>query len=206
MPQINLEYTLCQIQSGSVSLAVKTHRREGGNPILEVEVRPNDVVFRLMNLFDGDPEAVVGDPRTDHVDFYFLLEDLRADRGTLPAAPVPPDLALRRRVVDPTGTERAGGRRIRMVAPISRYAIGEITLYSQRTPIFTAQADEAELFVDFETTPASSRGYTTETAEVHYGVDAEFAIVSDRANQRDSCIIEMTHETYATVLDEILTL
>ena len=77
--------------------AIKTHRRENGNPEVEITVRANDVLFRLLNLFDGVPETVLGDRRQDHVDFYFLLNDFRNVRNQFPTVTAPPNRGLLRK-------------------------------------------------------------------------------------------------------------
>ena len=47
---IEIEYTICLVQSGDISLAAKTHRLRDGDPRLEVDISPKLVNWRLLNL------------------------------------------------------------------------------------------------------------------------------------------------------------
>ena len=105
MPRFPLEYTLCHFQSGNISLAVRTHRREGRNPELDISVGPGHVMFTLPDLLDGIPQTLLGDPRDNHVDFYFLLDEFRRSRSTFPTVATPPD---RRNSATDGGPERDG--------------------------------------------------------------------------------------------------
>ena len=207
MTRLPLEYTLCQIQSGQISLAIRTHRREQGTPELEISVGPNNVTFTLLNLFDGVPQAVMGERRQDHVDFYFLLDEFRRIRNTLPAVATAANRGLLLPNVDPTGMERRGGRQIRMDlgGPLFRLAIEGASIESIRDPLFRAIADEAQLFADFETTP--SRGqYTQEHPEIHFGVNGTFNLVDATGVTADVCRLTLSHEQYATWRSEVLVL
>jgi hypothetical protein len=201
-----LEYTLCQLQSGQISLAIKTHRRENGNPEVEITVRANDVLFRLLNLFDGIPETVLGDRRQDHVDFYFLLDDFRNVRNQFPTVAAPPNRGLLLQTFDPSGTERRGGKNVRMGGPLFRLPVTGAQLENRRppAPVFRAVASDPHLFLDFELTPV--RGYGAELGEIHFGVNGDFEIVDAAGVSADHCDIVMTHETYATVRDEAMRL
>ncbi len=204
MPRLPVEYTLCQIQSGQVSIAIKTHRRESGNPEIEIDVHPHTVNFRLLNLFDGVPQAVLGEARQDHFDFYFLLEDLRRDRAQWPTVAAVPNRGLFLPTFDPSGTERRGGKDIRMVTPICRIAVSEARAESIRPPVLRAVADNPELFLDFEITPV--RGYGQEMPEIHFGCNGDFQLVDATGVNADVCEISMSHEVYATVRDEVIRL
>jgi hypothetical protein len=204
MPRLSVEYTLCQIQSGQVSIAIKTHRREHGNPELEIEVQPDSVVFRLLNLFDGVPQAVLGTPRQDHVDLYFLLTDFRRDRTQFPTVTARPNRALLLPLVDPSGMERPGGKDVRMVNPICRLIASEARIESRRPPVFRAVAVDPQMFVDFEITPV--RGYGQEMGEIHIGCNGEFGLVPSTGVTADVCEILMNHEVYATLRDALMRL
>ena len=99
MPRLPLEYSLCQLQSGQISLAIRTHRRESGNPELDIDVQPNEVIFTLINLFDGDPETVHGDRRQDAADLRFVGEGFARRKRKLGR-----DMAVRLR--NPEGSEK----------------------------------------------------------------------------------------------------
>lgn len=206
MPRFPLEYTLCQIQSGRISLAVRTHRREDRNPELEVSVHPDSVIFTLAGLLDGVPQTILGERRQDHVDFYFLLEEFRSCRGRFPTVSTPANDALLLRTVDPSGMERCGGKPIRMDlgGPMFRLPVEEVVVESIRDPVFRARSNDSQLFVDFETTPSTGL-YTRELPELHFGIGGDFEMVEAEGVARDVCHIHMTHEQYATWRNHIFT-
>lgn len=201
MPDFALEYTLCQMQSGQISVARRVHRREGRDPQLNIEVHDDVVEFTLPDLMDGVPQAVSGVRRQDHVDFYFLLDEFRAARNGFPAVAVQPNNAILLPTTDPSGMERPGGHRIRMQAPIFRLPVLDVELESNVDPVFRAVSDDAHIFADFETTPSTGL-YTHELAEMHFGVNASFDIVESQSNF-SRCVIRMSHEQYATWLHEV---
>lgn len=202
MPRFPVEYLLCQIQSGQISLALRSHRREARNPEIDISVNATNVRIQLHNLFDGVPQAVLGDARQTHVDIYYLQDELRTQRTSWPTVAVPPNPNLLLPTFDPSGTERAGGRRVRMVAPMCRLGITEVNMESTRAPAFRAEALSPDLFVDFEVTPV--RGYGQETPEIHIGCNGEFNFVPTTGAGADICELLLTHEMYSTLLDQIL--
>ena len=198
---MEVEYTLCQIQTGQVSLAAKTHRQSHGDPRLVVRGTSQGVRWELINLVDGDPETIVGAPRQDHVDFYFLLDILRRDRGQLPQPTARPDYGLRLEPANPVGMERPGGRQVRLVAPAFRYQVEFVEVSVTQVPSFHAIGSEPFLHLDIESTP--SRIYGQEILEVHFGIQADFEIVGQFTGTQSRAVIEMTPETYATIFEEI---
>lgn len=198
---MEVEYTLCQIQSGQVSLAAKTHRQSHGDPRLVIHVASQGVRWELINLVHGDPETVVGVPRQDHVDFYFLLDVLRRDRGQLPQPKAKPDYGLRLTPTNPAGMERPGGRQVRLVAPAYRYLVDSVDVFVTQAPSFHATGSEPVLHLDIESTPSSI--YGQEILEVHFGIQADFEIVGPFTGTQSRAVIEMTPETYATIFAEI---
>ena len=198
---MEVEYTLCQIQSGQVSMAAKTHRQSNGDPRLVVQVTSQSVRWELINLVDGDPETIVGAPRQDHVDFYFLLDVLRRDRGQLPQPTARPDYGLRLDPANPAGMERPGGRRVRLVAPGYRYEVESVEVFVTQAPSFHAEGSEPFLHLDIESTPPSM--YGQELLEVHFGIQADFEIVGQFTGAQSRAVIEMTPEAYATIFAEI---
>ena len=198
---MEVEYTICQIQSGYISLAAKTHRRQGGDPRLMIHITSQGARWELINLVDGDPETIAGPARQDHIDFYFLLENLRRDRNQFPRPRVSPNFALRLAPANPAGTERRGGARIRMVLPAYRYRVESIEVYVRQAPSFHAVGDEPILHLDIENTPSNI--YGQELLEVHFGIQANFEILSQFTGTQSQATIDMTHETYATIYSEI---
>src|SRR4051812_44254318 len=82
---LDLEYTICQVQSGKFSMAAKSHRREGGNPQLSISMLPSAVEWRLTDLDHGVPETVAGQARKDRVDFYFEYSVFKSVYPNFPA-------------------------------------------------------------------------------------------------------------------------
>lgn len=202
MPIFKLEYTLCQIQSGKFSMAAKSHRQEGGHPILKVTLLPGYVEWRLSDLDHGIPETVAGDPRVNRVDFYFRLEALKLIIGSFPRprARVKPGLRLAH--TNSVGEERIGGIGIRMVAPVCRFfPVETVDIYSQRPPACEAHAREAILHLDFETGPA--RIYGQENYEVHFGIEAQYNIAPLAIPVPSYAVLKMSDERYAVILSEI---
>src|SRR5438270_8243229 len=116
MATFDLEYTICQIQSGRFSMAAKSHRQEGGNPQLTISMLPDTVEWRLTDLEHGLPETVAGPARTDRVDFYFRYDEFRVGFPGFPAPRVAPAaVAHRFPPTHATGTERAGGKLVREI-------------------------------------------------------------------------------------------
>ncbi|AQX72739.1 hypothetical protein [Dehalococcoides mccartyi] len=107
---MEVEYTICQIQSGQISLAAKTHRQRGGNPVLQIQMASSNVTWILDNLIDGSPETLVGVPRQDHIDFYFLWDNLTLIKAGFPHTSITPNPSLKLPIKNPFGTQRPGGK------------------------------------------------------------------------------------------------
>jgi hypothetical protein len=202
MPNFELEYTLCQIQSGQFSMAAKSHRQEGGQPILTVTAFPGYVEWRLTDLDHGIAETVTGDPRVNRVDFYFRRETLEAAIGTFPNPRSPVNSNSRYKPTNSVGEVRHGGIGIRMMAPICRFCpIETVDLYSHRPPAFEAHANEAILHLDYETGPA--RIYGQDIYEVHFGIEAQYTISPLAISVPSYAVLKMSDELYATILSEL---
>ena len=199
---MEVEYTICQIQSGQISLAAKTHRQQGGDPRLTIEVYHHKVLWRLRNLFDGTPETITGAPRRDHIDFYFLLERFRIHRTAFPAATVPSDLSLRLAPTNSSGTERRGGKLVRMTSPVYRFMASRVEVFVGHAPSFHATGDNPILHLDIETTPPDI--YGQEMLEVHFGIQSNFEISSLPSGSQSEVILTMTPQSYATIRNELL--
>ena len=198
---MQLEYTLCQFQAGQSSFARKTHRQLEGDPHLTVQCGPQVVRWELNNLVDGQPEVVQGSPRQDRVDFYFLLDTLRQEMGQFPHPNVQPNNALSLNPTNSQGTERPGGKQVRMIAPLHRYRVESVEVFvSHDAQAFHAIGRNAVLHVDIESTPA--RLYGQELLEVHFGIQASYAI-KDYAGTVNYAVISMSPEAYATILHDL---
>jgi hypothetical protein len=198
---MEIEYTICQIQSGEISLAAKTHRRLDGDPRLEVELAPDLVTWRLLNLVDGTPETLVGIPRRNHVDFYFLYENVKSLLMEFPTPTTRANPDLRLRAVCSVGTERPGGKRVRIVAPVHRYPLVSVELHVVQAPSFSAIGIEPYIHMDVESTPTDL--YGRETFEIHFGIQASFEITGPFSGNMSSALIQMQPETYATIYSDM---
>ena len=199
---MEVEYTSCLMQVGQDSFSAKTHRQQGGDPRLTVNVSSQGVEWVLENLLDGEPEIVLGPPRANRVDFYFLLENLQRDRGQLPQPAVPPEPALRLATTNSVGTERQGGRRVRMETPNHRYKVASVAALSAQPPAFQAIARQPiYLHLDIENTPRGMYGQVL--TEAHLGVQAFYDITAGYAGAQNQVVIGMPHATYATIYEDL---
>jgi hypothetical protein len=201
MEPIEIEYTICQIQSGEISLAAKTHRRLDGDPRLEVDLTRDLVTWRLLNLVDGTPETIVSVPRQNHVDFYFLYKDAKSILAQLPNPTTAANSSLSLPPVSSAGFERPGGKRVRIVAPVRRYQLLSVELFVTQAPSFHAIGIDPYIHMDVESTPSDL--YGEETFEIHFGIQAEFEIVGAFSGNQSTAVIEMRHDTYATIHREM---
>ncbi len=205
MTRIPIEYVLCQYQSSTVSLAVKSHRTEaGGNPELVVTQGANSTTFRLENLDDGGAEIVHGTPRQNHIDFYVLQDGKEAFVAALPAPVGAYDGSLRLDPRDATGTERAGGKRLQDPVPICRFQLISSLIHGGTRDLFTAIGDDPQLHLDYEWGPA--RIYGVETPEIHFGFGADPWNEQANVDNSDWCEIEMSNDVYATLHYELVNL
>ena len=198
---MEIEYTLCQIQSGLISLAAKTHRQRGGDPRLGVTRVGQSVRWELMNLVHGDPETIIGDPRQNHVDFYFLLDALESGWSRLLQPTVFSDDRLRLPPANPVGTERPGGLFVRMGMAAHRYQVDSLEVFVTQAPAFHAVGRQPILHLDIEITPQSI--YGQEMTEIHFGIQADFEIVGVYNGHHSYAVVTMTEATYATIYDDV---
>ena len=183
-------------------MAARSHRQEGGNPTLEIIMRPTDVEWRLDDLDNGVPETVAGAPRVNRIDFYFRVEVLRNAFPSFPPARVSSNSTYRFPATNPVGQERPGGIDVRMVYPICRFSpIEEVDLYSQQPPAFRAYGADAILHLDMETGPASI--YGEEIYEVHFGIEALYDVTPLAGGQPSYAVLHMSDVVYATIRSEL---
>jgi hypothetical protein len=64
--------------------------------------------LRLLNLIDGTPETLVGVPRQNHIDFYFLWDDIQSLKTGLPRPNARPNPALRLATLSSTALKDRG--------------------------------------------------------------------------------------------------
>ena len=202
MSRIPIEYALCQYQSNAVSLAVKSHRSEGGgNPELVVNQNAYETTFRLENLTRGGAEIIAGQARTNHIDFYILQRERETVVSALPAPIGTRDPSLLLPPLDASGSERRGGKRLQDPTPLFRLQLLSAVVNGGTRDRFSAVGDEPQLHIDYEIGPA--RIYGIEMPEIHFGITAEFWSESSNLDDNDWCHIEMSNECYATIFGEL---
>ena len=198
---MEIEYTICQIQSGQISLAAKTHRQRGGNPRLRITRTGQTITWELLNLVDGDPETLVGAPRQDHVDAYLLLDTLEIGWNQQLQPVGFADDTLRLSPTNSAGTERPGGIPVRMGMPAHRYQVDACEIFVVQAPSFRAVGHDPILHLDLETTPPSI--YGQEMIEIHFGIQADFQITGTHNGHQSYAVVTMTEATYATIYDDM---
>ena len=198
---MEVEYTLCQVQLGQTSLALRTHRRESHDPRLEIQHGNQEVQWEFTNLVEGPRQTVRGTPRRNRLDFYFFSETLRRDRGQMPPPTELPNDSLRLQTTNSQGTERQDGLRVRMVQPNQRYQVKSIELFIGQSPTYRAVGERPILHLDVETTPPSIYGQAR--PEVHFGIQATYQIDQVSSGTYNYAVITMTPETYATIYEDI---
>lgn len=174
---VDLEYVLCLNQQGGFNYAIRSHRREGGQPVWIIDTSGRDVIWRLDRLTDGTPEIPGGGrDRVDRVDFYILQRDLNRVLGSFPPASASANSAFRLPLTDSRGTERYSGKPVRPLAQVGRYSgISSVHWENRHSmPFFSADADDAELHLDVELTP--EKNYGAELAELHFGISAMYCV------------------------------
>lgn len=202
MRPIPIEYALGQYQSTTISLGIKAHRRQdSGNPVLDISQGHSTVTFRLLNLNAGGAQYVPGARRTNHVDFYVLHRDLPSFISALPTPAGRVDGSLRLPPLDPSGTERVGGKQIQKPTPILRFAIEAVGINGGMRDKFFARGDRCQLHVDYEVAPSTL--YGREMPELHFGTTAEEWTEQKDRSADDWCELQMSLDCYATLIDEL---
>lgn len=184
-------------------MAAKSHRQESGNPQLTISLLPTHVEWTLTDLEHGSPETVGGQARKDRVDFYFRYDEFKETFGKFPSPRVPASFPSHR--FNPTnsaGTERRGGKDVRIVAPICRFSpVSQAELISHQPPAFRAVSGEAILHLDMETGPAKI--YGVEIFEIHFGLEATWDVAPLSKSTSSYATLEMSDSVYATIFSEL---
>jgi hypothetical protein len=199
---MEVEYTICQIQSGQISLAAKTHRRLGGNPRLQIHTAKTAVNWRLFNLIDGTPETLVGVPRQNHIDFYFLWDNIQLLKSSLPSPTARPNTGLRLPPLSSAGTERPGGIHIKLLVPVHRYPLESLQLFVAQQPSFKALGTSPYLHMDVESAPQKIYS-RRDIFEIHFGIQADFNITGKYNGASSDVIFTMLPEVYANLYSDV---
>lgn len=199
MSQHDLEYAIAVFQKGIFTFAAKEHRKMGGNPTLTITLKGTYVEWIISPLTQGIPDTNDKDPQKDRFDMYFLLEDVCKTVKSWPNALVAP--ALWGKANNNQGTERAGGRTIKMDTPIGRLS-GITSLIAQvgigTGAPFTSSANNLTLFVDIEHTP-KGKLYTSEVFQLHIGFKGDYVYKSGVTAITNQVTIEMPNEVYEAI-------
>ena len=205
MVDIPLEYVICQIQSGQFSMACKARRIDGQNPVLTIDVNQNGVSWKINNIDYGDTHTVMGKPRVNRVDVYFLYQGFRETiLPIFPSAIEPPSNGVRLNPLDSRGRERRTGKRVMIETPICRFhPIEQVTIIS-KSGAYVATASDATLHLDFETGPQSDYGPYPRNLEIHLGIEANYTIDSVGQPSHSEVEFFMSHGMYAAIIAELL--
>lgn len=197
---IHVEYVNIQYQNGTTSFAVKSQRRRGEDPQLNISRVGGMIRWELINLHNYPQEQVAGQPRRTRLDFYIGLNNLIGERTLFPTSAgianckLPPWNAA--------GTERASGKLIRMEDPIGRIQIQNVLVVVP--PFLLAKShSNAYLNVDVETAwyGIKDQGGRITSAEIHFGIMHDYVVTN--TNLMPQAYFEMTENEYASLLEII---
>lgn len=200
-----IEYALVVFQKGIFTFAAKEHRQTGGNPTLTINVTSTDVEWIITPLTQGQPDTNDRQPQKDRFDLYFLLDELRAQRQAWPVANSAP--AAWGGAHNNQGTERAGGKTIKMDFPVGKVApidnlTAQVGIPSQA---FTATANDLVSFMDIEYTPIGNL-YATNKPQMHLGFQGVYDYTAGATSASNVVTISMSHAVYEAIRTKLMTL
>jgi hypothetical protein len=202
MPAFQLEYALSVFQNNIFSFAAKEHRRVGGNPGFDINIHQNHVEFVFYPLTQGVPGTNNGEPLKNRFDIYFLLPEVCPVIGTWPATNAQP--AKWSVSSNNAGTERLGGKSIKMTTPLGRLpgvseVVAEVNIQTQP---FTATAQNLTIFADIEFTPVGKL-YQAQYAQLHFGFQGNYQFTGGIASNCNRVTVKVSHEIYEAIRSKI---
>ncbi len=199
---IALEYIICQLQEGKVSVAIKSHRNRRQNPGLRVEMRKSDVLFELLGLSPGTVEpADPKNPAATRLDFYIGRTALLDQRSYLPAARAPsPGIGLP--LTNPTGKIRRGGKLIHWRGPLCKLPLTGAEMLFPSTQRLARTSEPCYLNIDWE--PAMYPLLDNTRLQLHFGVESDFVLSTDRRRTVPLANLILSDAEYANVVDVIM--
>lgn len=190
-------------QEDGTSHAIVSSRSRNQNPAVGITLDNGRYHWEFTGLQLGEQQEIDEDnPRRNHVDAYIGMDDLAAYLDNFPdtnAEPAGEYDGLR----IPTGTERAGGTRIRWRGPVTRSLASDIEV--NIPPIRLLQGDDDIILnVDRETSSYPiNNGNGRTTYEIHFGIEHDFRIHRDGRINICRIGFTMVPEHYATVLEAL---
>lgn len=205
MSKYDLEYAIAVFQKGIFTFAAKEHRRQNGKPTLTIDVTPTQVVWTVSPLSQGIPDTNDQQPQKDRFDLYFLLKEICGVAKTWPTTGASP--AIWQTSVSNEGTERVGGKTIKMATPVGRITgISKLTAQvGMASQPFTASALNLNLFADVEHTP-KGKLYPAEEFQFHIGFQGNYQYTGGVSAQANQVTIEMTHAIYEAIRSKLIAL
>jgi hypothetical protein len=201
---ILVEYLIAQIQVGSTSYAVVSSRRGNNNPMVNIESHNGSYVWGFLGLTIGAEEHVIGDPRQDHVDVYFGLDDLMHERQRFPQTGARSLSLTANGLRIPVRQVRRGGTPIAWLGPLARLNFSDITMFIPPYKVTANSNAEMVLNIDREFAQYTiNNGNGQTTRELHLGFENAFVKVEDRRVRIPRITLTMNSRQYATVLNAI---
>ena len=205
MPQFNLEYAIAVYQQGVFTFAAKEHRRVNGNPSLTIDVKATHVEWTIDPLTQGNPDSNYQQPQKNRFDLYFLLRDICPTTASWPTTSTVP--AIWSGANNNQGTERPGGKSIKMTTPVGRLSgisklVAQVGFPSQP---FTAEATSLNLFADIEHTP-QGKLYASEESQFHLGFQGTYQYKGGAQSTGNRVVIEMSKPIYEAIRLKLISL
>ena len=196
MTLMPLEYIVGQLTESGQSYAIKSHKNRNQNPCVDIQVRSNDVIWKLCGLAGGTVESSEGDvPAATRLDFYVGKQELLTNRSSLPTPTVSAS-GEHLPLTNPTGTEHQGGKTILWEGTISKHRSSSARMVLPDGP-YKAWATNPSLNIDYERAPYPLTGGGI--LQVHFGVQGEWALRTDGRVRVARADILMGHEAYSDV-------
>jgi len=199
---VTLEYIICQLQEGKVSVAIKSHRNRRQNPGLRVEMRSSDVLFELIGLSPGSVEAAdPHNPAATRLDFYVGRTALLSQRNSLPhPRATSPGIGLP--LTNPTGRIRRGGKLIHWRGTLCKLPLTGAAMFFPSTQRLARTSEPCYLNVDWE--PAMYPLPDNTRLQLHFGVESDFVLSTNRRRTVPLANLIMSDAEYANVYDVLM--
>lgn len=206
MSQHDLEYAIAVFQRGTLTFAAKEHRRRKGNPLLTINLMGTYVEWIITPLTQGIQSTNTGVPQKNRFDMYFLLQEACEKTASWQSTGVKP--AMWSKAHNNQGTERPGGKTIKMEIPIGQ--LSGITSLDAQVDItgspFTASAANLTLYADMEYTPAGKE-YTSEVTQLHFGFKSDtYTFTAGAAAATNQVVIKMPNDVYEAIRVQLISL
>ena len=201
---MNLEYVICQLQDGNVSVAIKSHRNRRQNPGLKIEMRSSDVLFELLGLSPGTVEpADVHNPAATRLDFYVGRTDLLNQRGILPA-PRAAASGTGFPYTNPSGKVRVGGKTINYQGSLVKLPLTSASMVFPSNQRLARNHQPSFLNIDWEPAMYPLPDHTR--MQLHFGVESEWGLFTDRRRTIPLARVVLSDQQYADVFIALMSI